>query len=106
MSLLNSAGELECITALVVAVFFEHGYMLRHGLIDISRIAIEQQKAFGHVIIPRPFELRINHVVVIESKFLSIDNVMRSESDFYRMPTIHFHGSVQDYDLNSPYLMF
>jgi hypothetical protein len=106
VSLFKGAGRLECITALVIAIFFEHGHILSHGLIDICSIAVQQQKTFGHVIIPRPFELRINHVVVIESKLLRIDNVMRSESHYYRMPKINFHGSVQDYDLNSPYLMF
>ena len=94
MSLFHGAGGLERIAAFVIAVFFELGNEFSHIFIDVGRIAIQQQKAFSHIVIPCPFELRINHVVVIKSKLLGINNVMLSESDFYRMPNINFQGSV------------
>lgn len=94
MSLFHSAGRLKHIAAFVIAVFFELGNEFSHIFIDVGRIAIQQQKAFRHIIIPRPSKLRISHIVVIKPKLLGINNVMLSESGCYPMPIIALQGSV------------
>jgi hypothetical protein len=106
VSLFKGARGLERITALVIAIFFEHGYILSHSFIDIGSIAIQQQSSLRHIIIPCPFELRVNQIIMIEPKFLFINNMMSSESSSYPMPVITLQGSIQNYDLKIPYPMF